>query len=562
MRPLFVGLGLGASSALALAQADLRDGYDVDTYRVDLKVDPVSKSIGGTGVTVAKVTAPSLDVFELDLLAGRTVKGIRWVDAKVTPTSSLAGKKLAFDRDGDHIMIHLAKPLKEGSEVRVAVDYEYAPGDRRSGIFFHQTPDGKPWVQTECQGLGAHSWWPCKNDNEHPEDKFAHFFMNATVPNGLTAVSNGNLLSKETKAGWTTFHWRHDYPCENYAIVLDVAPYVEFDDTFSVPGSDKPVHAAYYVLPQDLEKAKLQFADAPRMVQIYSEMFGPWPYTNEKYSLVETDFWGEEHSTAVSYGNTFPKWLKLHNQRDLYAQFNSMFDYILIHECAHEWWGNAVSARDWGHLWIHEGFATYTEAVYAEKMFGREKADEWLAQMKPRISPQFREYRGKNVLPSQAFDNNVYYKGAWILNTLRTYVDNDEQWWKALKEFNLRFRYKVATTEDFQSVLEEVTKQSWQEFFLEWFYNDAIPVVKGTVRLDGQNIVVDVDNPEQHGCNFHLPLDLEWKDGDAPKKTRLRLQPGANHFTIPAGDHPADLKVVNLNRMLGQFDIKVAAANP
>ncbi|HVT11850.1 MAG TPA: M1 family metallopeptidase [Fimbriimonadaceae bacterium] len=558
MRPLFVGLGLVASSAMAFAQADLRDAYDVDTYRVDLKVDTDAKSISGTGVTVAKVTASSLNVFELDLLAGRTVKGVRWVDAKVTPISSLAGKKLAFDRNGDHIMVHLDRPVEKGGEVRVAVDYDYTPSGRETGIFFHKTPDGKPWVQTECQGLGAHSWWPCKNDNEHPEDKFAHFFMNATVPKELTAVSNGNLIAKETKGAWTTFHWRHDYPCENYAIVLDVAPYVEFDDTFSVPGSDKPVHAAYYVLPQDLEKARLQFADAPRMIQIYSEMFGPWPYTNEKYSLVETDFWGEEHSTAVSYGNTFPKWAQAHHQADPYARFNSMFDYILIHECAHEWWGNAVSAQDWGHLWLHEGFATYTEAVYAEKMFGREKADEWLAQMKPRISPKFREYRGKNVLPSQAFDNNVYYKGAWILNTLRTYVDDDEQWWKSLKEFNMRFRYKAATTEDFQSVLEEVTKQTWQEFFLEWFYNDAIPVAQGTVRIDGQNIVVDVDNPEQHGCKFHLPLDLVWKDGDTSRKSRVRLQPGTNHLTVPAGEHPADLKVVNLNRMLGQFDIKVS----
>lgn len=554
MRPLFLSLCLAALAPAALAQKDLRNDYDVDTYRVDLKVDPATNSISGTGVTVAKVTAPSLSVFEVDLLEGRTVKGVHWVDAKVTPTSSLAGPKLIFDRSGDHLMIHLQRPVKEGGEVRVAVDYAYTATAQRSGIFFHKTPDGKPWVQTECQGLGAHSWWPCKNDNEHPEDKFAHFFMNPTVPNGLTAVSNGNLIGKETKGPWTTFHWRHDYPCENYAIVLDVAPYVEFNDTFSVPGSDKPVHAAYYVLAQDLEKAKLQFEDAPRMIQIYSEMFGPWPYTNEKFSLVETDFWGEEHSTAVSYGNTFPKWAKLHAQPDRYAAFNSMFDYILIHECAHEWWGNAVSAEDWGHLWLHEGFATYTEAVYTEKMFGRAKADEWLDQMKPKISPLFREYRGKGVLPNEAFNNNVYYKGAWILNTLRTYVDNDEQWWKVLREFNLRCRYKSVKTEDFQIVLEEVTKKVWQEFFLEWFHGDSAPVIKGTAKIVGRSIEVDADNSMEHG-KFHVPLDLEWTDGGSARKYRLMLQPGPNHITLQAGFAPSDLKVVNLKRMLGKFDI-------
>jgi len=555
----FIALSAGVliPAHLQQTQADLRDDYDVDTYRLDLVVNPANETLAGIGVTVANVTKP-MGTFELDLLHGRNVKGVNWVKEPVTPTSSEEGPALKFDRTDDHIFIHLPHRMNTGEQVRVAVSYSYKPSGRESGIFFHKTPDGKPWVQTECQVLGANSWWPCKSDNDHPEDKFAHFFMNATVPKGLTAVSNGNLTGKESKGAWTTFHWRHDYPCENYAICLDVAPYVEIKDSFNVPGLAKPVKAAYFMLPQDVEKAKLQFQDAPRMIQIYSEVYGPWPYTNENYKLVETDFWGEEHSTAVSYGNTFPKWAKLHGLPDRYAGYNRLFDYILIHECAHEWWGNAVSAKDWGYLWIHEGFATYTEAVYAEKTLGREKADEWLAEMKPRIPATFREYRGKGVLPSQAFSNNVYWKGAWILNTLRTYVNNDDEWWKALREFNMRFRYKCATTEDFQKVLQEVTHKPWQQFFLEWFYGDGYPVVDGTVALAGDSVEVNIENPAQHGNNFHIPLDLQWTQGGKTVDRRIMLDPGSNKLTLRAGSGASGLKILNLNRILGDFHIQAS----
>ncbi|HTQ10458.1 MAG TPA: M1 family metallopeptidase [Fimbriimonadaceae bacterium] len=536
---------------------DLHDSYDVDTYRLDLTVNPETKTLSGVGTTVAKITREA-DTFELDLLDGRTVEGVHWVKAPVTPTSSLAGEALKFTRSGDHIFVRLPRKLEPGEEARVAVAYRYKPPDRaETGIFFHETPDGKPWVQTDCQVLGADSWWPCKNDNEHPEDKSAHYFVNATVPSGLTAVSNGVLASKETKGPWTTFRWRHDYPCENYAICLDVAPYIEIQDSITIPGMAKPVPASYFMLAQDVPKAKLQFQDAPGMLRAYSEAFGPWPYPNERFKLVETDFWGEEHSTAVSYGNTFPKWASVHGEKDRYGGMNRMFDYILIHECAHEWWGNAVSAKDWGHLWIHEGFATYAEAVYLEKTEGRDKADEWLEGMKGGIPKQFREFRGEHALPSQAFDNGVYYKGAWILNTLRTYIDNDEEWWKALREFNLRFRYKCATTEDFEKVLEEVTGRSWSQFFQEWFYGDSQPAVTGSVSLKDGSIVVDVDNPAQNGVAFHVPLDLQWTAGGTAMKKRIWLDPGSNKASFEAGAEASGLSIVGLKRMLGSFRIEV-----
>ncbi len=541
-------------------EVDPRAFYDVQTYRLDLKVDPESRSLSGTVGIAAKVVVDRMETFELDLLQGRQVTAVNVVDRAITPDSSMAGPRASFIHANDRVICQLPQPARKGDEVRVAVTYNFQPSstERRSGIRFAKTPDGKPWITTSCQSLGAHSWWPCKGENFHPEDKHAHLFVNATVPSGLFAVSNGRLLKRDsTAAGWETFHWRHDYPCEAYAVTLDVAPYVEVNGTVKDPGIAKPVLFSYYVLPQDLEKAKVQFADVQRMVEVYSQAFGPFPYPNSKFGLVQVDFWGMEHSTAVAYGNSWPAWLKTHPGPDPYATFNRLFDYILIHECAHEWWGNAVSAADWGHLWLHEGFATYAEAVYVEKVFGREEADRYMESLRPKVSPVFREFRGTGVLPSQAFSNNVYYKGAWILNTLRTYVNDDRVWWKALREFNMRFRYKNARTEDFQSVVEEVSGQSLQPFFLEWFYGDSYPALKGTVSASGKKIVVDVENPEQHGTGFHVPLDIQWQENGAVRGKRVMLNPGSNRVDIPCQSEPIGMKLISLNRILGSHQVTV-----
>jgi aminopeptidase N len=540
---------------------DPRTFYDVDTYRLDLQVDPASRSYSGTVAIFARVTGNRLDVFEIDLMRRRRVTGARLLSQPLSPTSSLVGKAMEFTQDGDRVRCRLPAPILKGGEVRVALDYEGGPNafDDGGGISMAQTPDGKPWITTSCQVLGAHSWWPCKNDNEFPADKFAHLFMNVTVPRGLTAVCNGRLTGRNASGDLETFQWRHDYPCENYAVALNVGPYVELSGELNLKGLPKPVPYSFFVLPQDLEKAQLQFSEVPRLLDAYGEAFGPFPFPESKFCLVQTPFWGMEHSTVVAYGNSWPAWLERQGKQgeDPWAPFNVFFDYILIHEVAHEWWGNAVSASDWGHLWIHEGFGTYSEAVYVEKVYGRGAADSYLATLRPKISPRFRTFRGKGVLPSQAFDNNVYYKGAWVLNTLRTFVDDDAAWWRALREFNLRFRYKNAATEDFQKVLEEVTGKPWGRFFQEWFYGDSYPLLIGSVKAAEGKIVAEISNPPQFGQGYHVPLELRWQEGGRTRTERRMLEPGENRLEIATSGRPQGLQVLNLNRILCDAKIVV-----
>src|SRR5262249_483401 len=292
---------LRPSSAIT-ADIDLRSQYDVKTYRLDLKADPETQTLSGTVGVAATVTANELVTFELDLIPDLKVSKVNVIAKPIEPFSSMSGPEIQFTHDGQLLNCRLPKPLKKGEEVRVAVTYFGKPGagGRFGGYHWGKTPDGKPWISPSCQGTGAYTWWPCKDETGHPEDKHERVFLNYTVPKGLTAVGNGRLLKVTTAApGWETFHWRHDYPCETYAITMNVAPYVKVHSDITVPGLSRKVPFDYYVLPQDVEKAKLQFAIAPRMVQIYSEMFGPFPFPNSKFSLVDVHFCVMQHSPPV-----------------------------------------------------------------------------------------------------------------------------------------------------------------------------------------------------------------------------------------------------------------------
>jgi len=450
-------------SAGSSAAEDPRTRYDVLTYRLDVRVDPATKTLSGTVAVEARVTADALGAIELDLKPTFAVASVAELAGAIEPGSSLAGTALTFAHEKSSLVCKFSAPKHKGDLVRVAITYSGKPVARDSFAGFHwsKTADGKPWICTSCQDEGSASWWPSKDSFFHPEDKPERVFENYRVPQGLYAVGNGRLTGREPSADETeTFHWVHEYPLETYSVTLDVAPYVVVERELDLlepdapnkvesPGATGPhdapdVPAApasrgtakagdklpflYYVLPEHAEKAALQFQDVPGMLAAYTHAFGPFPFPKSKYALVETSFWGMEHSTAVAYGSSFPKWIAEHDGKDPYASRNAQFDYILVHESAHEWWGNGVSAKTWGDFWIHEGFATYAEAVYLESVQGVDAAQKHMDSWKRSIGKKSRLFRGENVNSEQAYDLVLYAKGAWVLHTLRWYVDDDAAW--------------------------------------------------------------------------------------------------------------------------------------
>ena len=539
---------LGTSSA-----EDLRALYDVEAYRLDLAVDPRTRTLTGTVAIEAKVVGTALSRFVLDLKPPFVVQSVTELRQAVDPQGALEGTPLTFEHKGSTLSILLADAKKSGDLVRVAVAYSGNPTSQNAFDGFHwkKTAAGKPWISTSSQGTGSSAWWPCKDSFWHPEDKPQRTFVNLTVPEGLTGVSNGRLTGREKAAeGTETFHWVHEYPCETYAIAIAAAPYVEVDVELPIEGSEEKLPFTYWVLPESEAKAKLQFQDVPKMMEIYSKAFGPFPFPKSKYALVETSFYGMEHSTCVAYGSSFPAWCKANNEVDPYSLQNSRFDYILVHESAHEWWGNGVSTRSWGDFWIHEGFATYAEAVYLEELEGYDVAQEHLESLRGSIGKDSRLFRGETSDSDQAYAPVIYNKGAWVLHTLRGYVDDDDAWWKSLRDFNLEFRYRNAGTDDFRAVLEKNTGKDWKVFFDEWVRGEGFPILTGTVTTKAKSLIVRVKNQGSGKTGFHVPLDLVWKEGNETKEKRIDLEPGQNQLEIPCKSKPHDPEIVGLEDLL------------
>ncbi len=539
---------------------DPRADYDVIAYRLDFSVDPEAKRLSGTVALEARVVSDTLATLVLDLQPPMRVESVAQLAEPIAQDNALRGANVRFTHAQDRLECTLAEPALKGELVRVAVTYSgnpTAPNDF-DGFHWSRTADGRPWIATSCQTLGSSSWWPGKDSFFHPEDKPERVLANLDVPKGLYAVSNGRLVEREELGkDREVFRWRHEYPCETYAITLNVAPYVVTESRLELRGLDEPLLVQTYVLPENVEKAKLQFQDVPKMLEIFGDAFGPFPFPRSKFALVETPFWGMEHSSAIAYGSSYPAWCKKEKELDPYAAANEFLDYILVHESAHEWWGNAVSASAWGHFWIHEGFGTYAEGVYLERLEGRARADEFFRAQASSIDATSTLYRGDDVDSEEAYAGVIYSKGACVLNTLRHYVDDDPAWWNALRQFNLEFRYGNATTEDFQRVLERETRRPWKRFFDEWFYGSGYPRLTGTVRVRDGRIDVDVENEGSAGTTFQAPLDLRWTVGERIVRRRTWLEPGKNRVRIES-DPPASLvEVVDIARVLGRHDVKV-----
>lgn len=549
---------LAASLALvvlpsSIAETDLRTAYDVEAYDLELAVRPEEEVLEGVVLVTARASE-ALEVVRLDLEDLHEVSSVQ----------DGAGRELEFERIEHGLLAHLARQLEPGEVFSVRVSYHGNPkGGAFDGFHWARSESGAPWINTACQGLGAHYWWPCKASFFHPEDKPERVSMAITCPAELYAVSNGKL--EETREGapawfdagdgaWKTYAWRHDYPLETYSVTLNVGPYVVVESELDVPGLEAKVPFIYYVLPENVEKAALQFQQVPELVRVYSEAFGPFPFPDSKFALVETNFWGMEHSTAVAYGSSYPAWCEREGVKDPWAHRNKWFDYILVHEVAHEWWGNAVSAKDWGHFWIHEGFGTYAEGVYLELTQGREVADRYFTENNKRAARQRgRLYRGESPTSGEAYSGLIYSKGAAVLNTLRHYVDDDEAWWASLREFQHTYRYGNATTEDFQAILERQTGRDWARFFEEWFYGTGSPELHVALHSTAHRIEVQVRNEVG---TFHLPLDLAWEEAGVTRRRRLWIDPGAGEYAVECASPPSGVRVEHLERLLGRHEVE------
>ncbi|MGZ5281375.1 MAG: M1 family metallopeptidase [Bacteroidia bacterium] len=498
-------------------------GFDVSFYSLRLTINFTDSSIAGEN-SIVFTAVRDLDSISINLFSHYKIGEIIYEE-----------RNIPYKHKGNKIHIYFPEKILRGNKATIKIKYAGKPPVAvkppwEGGFVWAKDSLKRPWAAVACEQLGASSWWPCKDDlSDEPDSVDLAFY----VPKGMFCVSNGQLVNiSQENENFTSYHWRVSYPINIYNITLNIGYYQHFTDNFTSEHKDAngrnityPVD--YYFLDYNINKAKAFFADTiyartKNMLKIFEKRFGVYPFYRDGYALVETPYWGMEHQGAVAYGNNF--------KLNFYG-----FDFILVHESGHEWWGNAVSCKDAGDMWIHESFTTYAEALYVEYTVGYQKSINYLLMQKPNIENVNPVQGPRNINFHARTDNDIYYKGSWMLHTLRSVLNNDSLWFGMLYGLQKEYQYKTIATEDVITYMEKYSGKNLKPFFAQYLYETRLPVLqflvqnnKGKSRLkyrwfgtvDGFNMPVEVEvkgkkyllNPTNRFQK--LELESKAKDGD------------------------------------------------
>jgi len=468
------------------AYGQYRANNDLLFYHLDVRVDPERKFIGGKNTIRFKMLKPDTRI-QLDLQDPLHVDKI------------LFGKtELKYERELGAVFVDFPETLKAGHIYSIDFYYSGNPLEtgRFGGIAFRKDPSGHPWINTACEGIGASIWWPNK---DQWRDEVENMQISVSIPNDLVDVSNGQFMGKTNLGdGYTRWDWLVHYPINNYDVSLNIGNYEHFSDKLG----DLPLD--FYALPEDLDKAKKQFVQAKGMLQAFQHYFGEYPFKKDGYKLIEVPYSGMEHQSAVTYGNHFANG---YLERDWTGVGISLrFDFIIIHESAHEWFGNSITAADPSDMWIHEGWATYLECLYVEYMWGHDDAIKYVNGLKSKVknaAPIIAE-RGVNAEPPQ----DQYFKGALFLNTLRSIVNDDPRWFKLIHDLYQHFKYKNIMTEDIVQVFNQKIGKDMTPLFNQYLRHTAIPTLELKFNEGGGEVSYrwKVDEP-----GFAMPVRVGTK---------------------------------------------------
>jgi aminopeptidase N len=440
--------------------------WDLTYYHLKVQVDPEKRYISGEN-TIKYTVLSANQTMQIDLQAPLKM-------TKVTQD----GKELAVLHDGNAHFVTLTKQQVIGNTESIIVQYEGNPKEAirapwDGGFSWKKDANGKHFIATSCQGLGASVWWPCK---DHMYDEVESMRISVTVPSHLMDVSNGRLESVENHGETTTYNWFVNNPINNYGVNVNIGDYTHFSEVFD--GEKGPLSMDYYVLKDHLQKAKKQFTDAPKMMKAFEHWFGAYPFYEDGFKLVEVPYLGMEHQSSVTYGNEFKQG---YLGRDLSGTgWGLKFDFIIIHESGHEWFANNITDIDAADMWIHESFTNYSESLFLDYYYGKKAASEYVIGLRKTIantSPIIGKY---NVNKSGSSD--MYNKGGNMLHTLRQLIDNDEKWRLILRKMNADFYHQTVTTKQIEDFLSKETGFNLHPFFNQYLRTIKIPTLEHTIE--------------------------------------------------------------------------------
>jgi len=469
-----------------------RTCYDVHFYDLNIKIDIAQRFIEGY-VDMQFEVKEDFEILQIDLYKNMKIDKIE-----------LHGFLLTYDRIHDAVFVKLP-PQKAKTKNEIRIFYSGFPTVAKmppwdGGFVWASDSNNKPWVGVACEGDGASLWWPNK---DHLSDEPDSMSIRIAVPDSLVCVANGNLRNQQkVEDGYTRYDWFVTYPINNYNVTVNIGDYVHFSDTAKTM-DQQDLALDYYVLTENEQKARKHFQQVPQVLSCFEYYFDKYPFFDDGYALVETPYLGMEHQGAIAYGNRYLRGYlggMIPNDMD--------WDYIIVHETGHEYFGNSISCNDLSEMWIHESFTTYMEALYVECTYGYEDAVRYMDHFRrfPNILNQEPILGPKEVNWEDWNGSDHYFKGSWVLHTLRHALNDDELWFDLLKSFYKKHTISNIDTKDFIDFVQEKTREDYiSNFFTQYLVYPNIPKFRYQLQQKGKDLSVSC---KWENCieGFNMPL--------------------------------------------------------
>ena len=495
--------------------SSFRSCYDVNYYDLNIVIDDKNKKISNSFNIIHFTALDTFQSLQIDLFSNLNILSIEFENTL-----------LSFTREHNAVFIDFPRVILNDEILSFTVYYNGEPREAVNppwdgGFSWENDSNSLPWIGVSCQGLGASSWWPCK---DHQSDEPDSMKITCSVRKPLKVISNGNLINdtivynKDLNSLTTKSSWFVSYPINSYNVTLCIGDYTHFNDIY-VSQKDT-LDLDYYVLSYNKKKAMEHFNQVKPMLACFEKYFGPYPFWSDGYALVETPYLGMEHQSAIAYGNNF---LPGYNGNTKFtAGFD--FDYIIIHETGHEWWGNSITTNDIADMWIHEGFCTYSEVLYVECIYGYNAMLKYVNNQKksvrndkPIVGPYNVNARGSN---------DMYQKASLMLHTLRSVIDNDSLWFALIEGISYEFKHKNIDGIDIINYINLMIKRDFSTFFNQYLYNKNLPVLEYKIQSNSNN----------------YSLIYRW-DAINNFKMRIQVNDGNNNIWITPNDSWQELSL-------------------
>ncbi|TAH02558.1 MAG: M1 family peptidase [Sphingobacteriales bacterium] len=478
-----------ADSLRGSLTSPLRTCYDINFYHLTVKVDIDKKFISGNNQFNFTATT-NFKTIQIDLFANLQIKKIIYNLSEIP-----------FKREFNAVFITFPDSIKAKNKHQFTVYYSGYPKTAKNapwdgGFVFATHNNGQPWVATACQGLGASSWWPNKDQQADEVDSMR---ISLIVPNALMGISNGKLEnSTALPNNYTQYNWFVANPINNYGVALNIANYSKISESYK--SKNGALSVDLYVLPENVDEARNHLTkNVKQMLTAFEYWFGPYPFYTDGYKIVETPFLGMEHQSCISYGNNYQNG---YAGKDLSGtSWGLKWDFMVVHESGHEWFGNNITAKDIADMWIHESFTNYSEALFTEYWYGKAAGKAYVIGLRKNV------VNDKPIIGSYGVNNqgsgDMYYKGENMLHTLRTIINNDKIWRTILKGLNTQFAKQTVTTQQIENYINTVSKENFTPIFDQYLRHKNIPVFVYKIKNNTlfYHWKADVDN-------FNMPIEI------------------------------------------------------